>query len=263
MHWFEYAWLFPIGVLIAIAAMSSGISGANFWFPVYSICVGVDERIAFWLSLLTMVFGFGSGVLHNLKAGSISWKIAFQYLSLCIPGVILGSYLSNVVDLIYLLSTFGSFIFIYSFYTFFQYRNKSAILIKEHDKIFFFWGFFSGLIKGFITVGLGIILLIFLLKHQKIKNSAEAVGTLVFIIFIANLFALVGRMNLTLLEQLQNNYIPILSIMIWVAPSVIIGGQIGPYVVKNFSKEKLKIYVACLLILVGLSVYYRVFSIVV
>ncbi|TFH04000.1 MAG: hypothetical protein E4H06_03585 [Methanosarcina sp.] len=67
-----YFYLFPVATLIAILAISSGISGTNFWIPVYMIWLGFDAKMSFWLGLLTMIFGFGSGTLRNLKQKTIS-----------------------------------------------------------------------------------------------------------------------------------------------------------------------------------------------
>ena len=57
-------------MVIATLAMSAGISGANFWIPVYLICVKLDPLITFWLALITMIFGFGSGVVDNSNTSS-------------------------------------------------------------------------------------------------------------------------------------------------------------------------------------------------
>ena len=80
-------YLFPIGMLIAVLAMSSGISGSNFWIPVFTIWMNMEPQISFWLSLLTVVFGFGSGVYKNFKIKTINWFLVGQYLKVCIPGV--------------------------------------------------------------------------------------------------------------------------------------------------------------------------------
>ena len=59
----QYWVLFPIGVLVATIGTSSGISGSNFWIPIYLLAMGLEPRVAFWTSLLTMLFGFGSGAV--------------------------------------------------------------------------------------------------------------------------------------------------------------------------------------------------------
>jgi hypothetical protein len=56
-----YFYLFPLGIAISLLAVSAGISGYNFWIPVYVVWLGIDPKASFWLALLTMLFGFGSG----------------------------------------------------------------------------------------------------------------------------------------------------------------------------------------------------------
>ncbi len=55
----HHIYLFPVAILIARMAMSSGTAAANFWMPVY-LWLHVDPRFAFWIVLITMGFGFGS-----------------------------------------------------------------------------------------------------------------------------------------------------------------------------------------------------------
>ena len=45
-----YWYLFPIGIIIATLSMSAGISGANFWIPVYLFLIKLDPLISFWLA---------------------------------------------------------------------------------------------------------------------------------------------------------------------------------------------------------------------
>ena len=37
--------------------MSTGVSGATLWVPVYLLWLKLDAPVAFWLGLLTMLFG--------------------------------------------------------------------------------------------------------------------------------------------------------------------------------------------------------------
>jgi hypothetical protein len=67
-----YLYLFPVGIIIAILAISAGISGSNFWIPVYLIWLGLDPKTTFWLALLTMIFGFGSGIVKNLRSKTVN-----------------------------------------------------------------------------------------------------------------------------------------------------------------------------------------------
>lgn len=70
---YQFWFLFPLAILIAILAMGTGVSGANFWAPVYLLWLRFDPQLGFWLSLVTMLFGFSSGLAHNLRHGTINF----------------------------------------------------------------------------------------------------------------------------------------------------------------------------------------------
>jgi len=89
----ELWFLFPLGIGLAILAISSGINGSNFWIPVYVIWLGFDAKTAFWLALLTMIFGFGSGVWKNARANLIQWFLVRQYL------MVISAYLGSSMSL--------------------------------------------------------------------------------------------------------------------------------------------------------------------
>jgi uncharacterized membrane protein YfcA len=187
-----YFYLLPLGIVVAILATSAGISGSNFWIPIYILLLGIDPKTSFWLALLTMLFGFGSGVVKNVMQTTINWSIAKQYLK--------------------------------------------------------------------IATGTGKIIMPCVLKHCKIRSPAEAVGTTVFIIFVVNLFAAVFRLTPDFISVLSEQQNLILTIMLWVIPGVIIGGQLGPVVARKLSERSIRFYVGILLVFVGLLIYLRTYS---
>src|SRR5262245_20426896 len=90
----DYWFLLPVGVSIAFLAMSSGISAGNFWCPVYLLWTHFDAPVAFWMTLATMLCGYGSGVVRNLHQGTIHRGFIVQYLPLTVPAAVVGGYLS-------------------------------------------------------------------------------------------------------------------------------------------------------------------------
>ena len=110
-----YWYLFPLGIIISAMAMSAGISGANFWIPVYLFILKLDPLISFWLALLTMVFGFGSGVIRNLYQHTVNWYIVRKYLIPVIPGAIIGAILTAYIGGNILVLIFGFFVFVYRY----------------------------------------------------------------------------------------------------------------------------------------------------
>ncbi len=136
----ELWYLFPAGVVIAILATSTGISGANFWIPVYLTWLKVSPNTGFCLALFTMFFGFGSAVLKNLRSKTINWYLVIQYLKVCVPASLIGGYFSTVVPQASLLAIFGIFVLGYGSYL--LYEGCTQIIEKKetHNKIFWVWG---------------------------------------------------------------------------------------------------------------------------
>ncbi len=256
----DFWFLFPLGILIAILGMSSGISGSNFWIPVYIIWLKIDPKAGFWLALLTMILGFGSGVIKNLHEKTVNWYLVRQYLKICIPASVFGALLSAKAPANVVLAAFGGFVTIYGAYRIHQFFTPSVNTGNAHNTINWLVGGVAGFLIGLIATGLGKLILPALINHNKIKHHAEAVGTTVVIVFIVNFAALVSRMDASLLQTLLEEKDFILSIILWVAPGVVIGGQLGPVVAQKLPKAYLGVYVGGLLVLVGGLIFYRVLS---
>ncbi|MCL7475008.1 MAG: sulfite exporter TauE/SafE family protein [Methanosarcinales archaeon] len=251
-----YWYLFPAGLVIATLAMSAGISGANFWIPVYLICVKLDPRVTFWLALITMIFGFGSGVVRNIYQGTVNWYLVRQYLIPTIPGAVIGALLTSYVNGEILVFIFGTFILIYG-----SHMLKSCISSPKaqirHEKVFWGIGFLAGFMKGLIATGLGKLIVPGMWNHKKVRHPSEVIGSATVIIFIVNVVAALTRMNHEFMGVLTDNTNILSSVLVFVLPSVVIGGQIGPRVIKDMNAAHLKLYISVLLICVSLLIFSR------
>ena len=260
IDYFTYWYLFPVSIGIAILAMSAGISGSNFWIPVYLVWLKIEPKTGFWLALLTMIFGFGSGVIKNLKQETINWYIVRRYLRLTIPAAILGTVLVSFAPAQLLIIIFALFVLIYGASTIYRCCNGRADEVKSHETIYWFRAALAGVLKGLIATGLGKLILPGILGHRKIKSPAEAVGSTVVVIFVVNIVAVLFRLNSSFIAVLSANATDILHILIWVAPGVVIGGQIGPAVARRLPVLYMKVYVGVLLIFVSILMFLRAFA---
>lgn len=253
---FTYWYLFPIGIIIASLAMSAGISGANFWIPVYLILVKFDPMVSFWLALLTMIFGFGSGVARNIYQGTVNWYIVWQYLKPTVPAAIVGSLLASQMNGNTLVLIFGSFVLIYGTYLLIITLTSRKAALK-HNKVFWGIGLIAGFLKGLIATGLGKLIVPGMWNHERITQPSQVIGSAIVIIFIVDIAAALGRMNREFISALTGNLDQLFSVLIFVLPSVVIGGQIGPQVIKNANVKHLKIYISIMLIFVSMLIFSR------
>jgi hypothetical protein len=121
----------------------------------------------------------------------------------------------------------------------------------------------GGILLGLITVGLGELLLPRLLSNRKALSSAEIVGSTVLLIFVTSLMAALVRLHGSFLVALSEQCATLLGAMLFAGPGVILGGQLGPMVVRRLNVRALRWYVATLLLLVGLLVLVRFAALVV
>ena len=191
-------------VVISILSMTSGISGANFWIPVYLFFIELNPKIVFWLALLTMLFGFGSGVIRNIYQGTVNWYIVKQYLIPTVPAAVVGSLLASYVNEKVLIFIFSSFIFIYGTYQLIVSTTTQKAKVK-HQKVFWKVGIIAGFLKGLIATGLGKLIVPGMWNHEKIKHPSEVIGSAVVIIFIVNIVAALTRMNPAFVNELIDN----------------------------------------------------------
>jgi uncharacterized membrane protein YfcA len=257
MDLLAYWYLFPVAIIIAVLAMSAGVSGSNFWIPVYLLWLNIEPKMGFWLALLTMLFGFGSGVVKNLLGNNINWYLVGRYLLVAVPASIAGALLVPFAPVQILLLLFSAFVLAYGSYLIFLCIRRTEMEIKEHAHIFWGRAALAGFLKGLIATGLGKLILPGLLGHKRIRSPVEAVGTVVMIIFVVNIAAVVFRLTPSFISDLIVDGEQILSIMIWVAPGVVIGGQLGPMLASKLSIKGMKAYVGVVLILVGLLILVR------
>jgi uncharacterized membrane protein YfcA len=100
----------PVGFVIAVLAMSSGISAGNFWVPVYLLWARFEPPLAFWMTLATMLCGYGSGVARNLRQGTIDRRVIGRYLPFTLPAALVGGYLAPTLNVSWLILLFGIFV---------------------------------------------------------------------------------------------------------------------------------------------------------
>ncbi|RMI06558.1 MAG: sulfite exporter TauE/SafE family protein [Calditrichaeota bacterium] len=253
----ELWFLLPVSLIIGILGMSSGISGSNFWIPVYILWLGIDPHVGFWLALLTMIFGFGSGVWKNIRQGTVNWYLVGNYLKFSLPAAIAGAALSGYAPKNLLLIIFALFVTGYGGFRLYRSLVSETEPPPAHDRIQWGTAAVAGFLLGLIATGLGKLILPTYADHRRIRHHAEAVGTTVVIVFIVNLAALVSRMNGALVQALLDHGQYILGVLMWVAPGVVAGGQFGPVVARKLSRTHLNLYVAMLLILVGVLMMVR------
>jgi hypothetical protein len=83
------------------------------------------------------------------------------------------------------------------------------------------------------------------------------VGTTVTLVFLASLCASVARLTPALLEVLRSDHRALLGVLIFVAPGVVIGGQLGPQVARRVSAVVLEGLLVAVLYVISALMFLR------
>jgi len=169
----SFWYLLPLGIIIATLYTSTGISGANFWLPVYILWLKVEPLVGFWLSLVSMLFGSAGGFIGHSMHKTINYFLVKKYLIVTIPFAILGALFLKFVYVKILFFIFGFFVIFYGLYLF--YNTYWAKTVEKHEKIHYLLGALGGFLTGLISVGLGKLILPHCIRHKKIIHHSEAV----------------------------------------------------------------------------------------
>jgi uncharacterized membrane protein YfcA len=240
--------------------MSAGVSGATLWVPVYLLWLKLDAPLAFWLGLLTMLFGFGSGLIRNWRDGSYDGPLVRRYLKFAIPAAVVGGWASAFVNQALLVAIFGAFLIVYSIVI-----GARALGMRvdgdRHDRVPASIAIIGGAMTGLISIGIGILAMPSVLRHRSSRSPATAIGSLVMIIFFTSLAATIGRIRPSLIAELRRDLPHIVAITIWAIPAVVIGGQIGPQFAQMLPSERhARLYFSGVLLIVGLLTLMRAAS---
>jgi uncharacterized protein len=248
---FEYWYITPIAICIAILANSSGFSGGVLFQPIFNLVLNLPIQNAIATGIATETIGMTSGAIRYIILKMVELPIGFTMIMLTIPGVILGNYALLIINGDFLKFVLG---FIIIGIATLQLINALKRSFGRKEKIpiediyGYMWippigGFFSA------TTGTGICELAqpVLEKGLNIKTKrANATAILVeatgdWAITILNLHA-----GLILWE-----------LWIFAGIGVIIGGQIGPYVSKFLPDRAVKIIFSISIIIIGLFYIYK------
>ena len=247
---FEYWYMFPVSIVIAILANSSGFSGGVLFQPIYNLLMNIPIQNAIATGIATETVGMTSGAIRYIWYKMIELPIAFTMIMLAIPGIVLGNHALLIVNSDMLKLILGVIILgiatlqlVSAYRHFFGTRENIPI----EDIYGYMWvppisGFFSA------TTGTGLCEMAqpVLERGLNIKTKrANATAILVeatadWVITILNLHA-----GLIMWE-----------LWIFTGTGVIIGGQIGPYLTRYMPDKAIKIIFSIAIIVIGIFYIY-------
>ncbi len=272
----EYWFVFPISVLIATIAMASGVEGATFFTPLFILGLGLDTEVAIGVGLITEVFGFASGLYAYIRKGSIDYRLGRMLLLVSVPAALLGTWVATHIpsDILKGILSAGLFAIASSFLQspepesldsfdrdIAEHQEKEpqtcitttagetfcyTITNRTEGRLLIGIG---GLFMGMVSTGLGELNGYFLIQRCRVPSQV-AVATSVLIVAVTALIASAGHV-----VQFANaggeTLDTVLNLVIFTAPGVLIGAQLGSVVASRLSQKLLERSMGILFILVG------------
>lgn len=273
---FTYWYMFPVAIMIATLANSAGIGGATFFSPLMLIVLGLPPEVAIGTALATEVFGFGSGVVAHARARTVDWLVARRLVAVAVPAGILGSLLSGVIPAAALKTILGLGLLAIAvvFIRHDDHEQDDAAIARGEDVVepsqhrvvvardgetFDYrlcrhregqvGASVGGLFVGLISTGLGELNSYALVKRCRIPTRVT-VATSVVVVAATALAASVTHLA-DLAAGSSEDLETVRNLVIFTIPGVIIGGQLGPQVVRRVDGDALIRALGWLFVVVG------------
>jgi len=252
-HW----WVFPVSIVFATVALSSGVSGALFFSPFFMLVVGLTPSQAIGAGLLTEVFGMGNGLRSYVKQQVVDFQTAKWLLLGSVPAIVVGAFAAHYVDPTLLKLIFGAgLLLLGGFLVYYEApencepgecegeylkaknSGRGTTTVEATDGETFTYdtcwrtpgvalSTVGGFITGLISAGLPEIVTTQLIVRCRVPPRV-AVATSVFVLGVTAIAgALVHALTAT----------PVWYVVAWSIPGVLVGGAIGTRVGKYIPSE--------------------------
>ncbi len=149
-------YIFPIAVLVASLANSSGFGGGIIFQPIFIGLMGLTPAHGVATGMLTELCGMSSGAVGYYKQRQIEFEIAFPLILFGVPGLIIGNHLLTILNPDILKIAFGVIVFVVAIWTISsavqkKFGTRAGVAIEEVYPVFWV-PFLGGVSSGVSTV---------------------------------------------------------------------------------------------------------------
>jgi len=269
--------MLPLAIVISTIATGIGIGGATFFAPLFILGFGMPPEVGIGTALIIEVFGFGSGLYAYARRRLIDYHLGTAMLVTTIPLALLGTWMAGVIEPNILKAILGVGLFAVAANSlrapeqktvdrmdaaveqeYGGEKGETCLISSEGQEICYtvcnrtegrLVAAVGALFKGMIATGLGEMDEHFFLERCQVP-SVVSVATGVFVVLFTTLSASAGYLVRFALGGAQE-LATVLSLVIFAIPGVILGGQVGPWIVAQFPQRALERGLHILLLLVA------------
>ncbi len=242
----------PAGMMIASVASVVGIGGGILWMPFLIIVLNLAPEKAILTSLLIQTFGMGSGSFGFIRKKRSDLKLSTFLLGITIPGVAVGALIAKVMrpahlEMILGVLTMVTALLFVSANQKYDEAGASKVDMKKAVKYSWFLSLIS-IASGMLSISIGEWLVPIMRSKMALKMST-AVATSITTIFG---LCVAGSMFHLILGAKAD-----WRVVLWAAPGVLMGGQIGPLITEKINERMLKEVFVFFLTLTGIHLIYN------
>ena len=222
--------------------------------PLFLIFMKIEPGTAVLTSLLIQTFGMGSSSYAYSRKKCIDYKLAIFFLVIALPGLAIGAKFAHLLnrsqmELVLGLLVMATAVWFVSSNQ--KYTETGSATIKLSDSYRYSWLVaIMAIGSGMLSISMGEWLVPMLRAKLSMKMSSS-IGTSIAIIFGTCLAAVVAHLLMGGRAEL--------SVVLWAAPGVIIGGQIGPRIATRINERLLKEIFIFLLTLIAIHLIYNAY----
>ncbi|CAN2041173.1 putative membrane transporter protein [Candidatus Magnetomoraceae bacterium gMMP-15] len=243
----EYWFMLPIAVVVASLATGTGFGGGILFFPIFVQILHLSVPEAVGTGMITELCGMTSAMITYTRARQVEFEVALPMIIISFPGLLIGLYLVQVINPIYLKVFFGLAVIFCALWVLFSLKKpktnlNSNILVEEI--IPYSWvPFMGGISSGITSIGTAETILPVLDRLLKVEIH-RAIATTVMVEGVVGWLA--TAINIW---EGQIRW----DVAVFTTIGVIIGGRLGPLFSSLITASILKLIFSFFVLFAGLK----------
>lgn len=243
----DQLWLIPLGFAAGILGSMIGLGGGIIVVPVLTF-FGFPPTLAASNSLFAAFSNAVASTVSYSRQKRIDYSLGLKLGLLCIPGTVLGAYVSSDVTPAIFKILFGIVLVSSAFYIFL--RKKIETKEKNLTKLTIIFviaaSFFAGIISSFFGIGGGIIFVPLMVVGIGMTMK-KAAPTSQFILLFASLSGIITHSILGHPDFIQAGLL---------ATGAFVGGIIGARLSLDVKERSLQILVSAIIIIAAIKMFF-------
>ena len=243
----DQLWLIPLGFAAGILGSMIGLGGGIVVVPVLTF-FGFSPTLAASNSLFAAFSNAVGSTISYSRQKRIDYSIGLKLGLLCIPGTVLGAYLSSDVTPGIFKILFGLVLVSSAIYIFMRKKieTKEKNLTKQMIVFVIAASFFAGIISSFFGIGGGIVFVPLMVVGIGMTMK-KAAPTSQFILLFASLSGIITHSILGHPDFLQAGLL---------AAGAFFGGIIGARLSLDIKERSLQILVSAIIIITAIKLFF-------